>query len=184
MSFQGRSVVVVGAGSAVGEAVALAFTRLGASVLDADVDTAIERFGALDVLVNVTALSPNCPVEELTEKQWDDVFAVELKGPLFACQAAVPHMKERGGAIVNVVSGAAFSPVAGLAASGAAQAGLVALGRVVAIEAGPQVRVNTVVVEPTTEPAEIADVIVWVASDAALAVNGALLRVDGGHSML
>ena len=235
--FSGKGVIVVGAGSGMGEATALEFGRQGASVLAADldadaaartveairsaggtaeahrvdvrrrdevfamVDAAVERFGALDVLANVAAVYPTCPVEELTEQQWDDVFAVDLKGPLFACQAAVPQMKERGGAIVNVASGAAFYPIAGLAAYSAAKAGLVALGRVVAIEAGPQVRVNTVVPGPTStpgtstpnrdpsiqrwlEPAEIADVIVWVSSDTAGAVNGALLRVDGGHYML
>jgi 3-oxoacyl-[acyl-carrier protein] reductase len=247
-AFAGKSVVVVGAGSGMGEATALEYGRQGAKVLVADidadaagrtvdairgdggtaeahrfdlrrrdevvamVDAAAERFGGLDVLANVGAIYPTCPFEEMSEEFWDDLFAVDLKGPLFACQAALPHLKERGGAIVNVASGAAFYAIPGLAAYGAAKAGLVALGRVIAFEAGPKVRVNTVVPGPTLtptiraavgdadkapipsraaptlerwlEPAEIADVIVWVTSDAAGAINGAILRVDGGHYML
>jgi NAD(P)-dependent dehydrogenase (short-subunit alcohol dehydrogenase family) len=92
-------------------------------------------------------------------------------------------MRDRGGAIVNVGSGVGFYAVDGLAAYGAATAGLVALARSVALEAGPTVRVNTVVPGPT-DPGEIADAIVWIASGAASAVNGALLRVDDGHHMI
>jgi NAD(P)-dependent dehydrogenase (short-subunit alcohol dehydrogenase family) len=165
---------------------------------------AVDRFGRLDVLANVGAIYPAVSFEEMTEELWDDVFAVDLKGPMFACQAALPHMKESGGVIINVASGAAFHGLPGLAAYSAAKAGLVALTRVVALEGGRNVRVNTVVPGPTAtqgmqhdipqianpllgrrlEPVEIADVIVWVSSDAAAVVNGALVRVDGGFMML
>jgi 3-oxoacyl-[acyl-carrier protein] reductase len=173
------------------------------------VAAAVEKFGAIDVLANVAGGYPLCPFEEITEDHWDQVFALDLKGPMFACQAAVPHMKERGGAIVNVASGAAFYAIPGLAAYSAAKAGLVALARSVALEAGENVRVNTVVPGPTStpgtdpnreigptaeqtratvqrwlDPSEIADTIVWIASDAASAINGALLRVDDGHHMI
>jgi NAD(P)-dependent dehydrogenase (short-subunit alcohol dehydrogenase family) len=60
---------------------------------------------------------------------------------------------------------------------------LAALTRSLALEAGPKVRVNTVVAGPT-DPSEIVDAIVWAASDAASAVNGALLGVDDGHHMI
>jgi len=113
------------------------------------VEAAVDRFGGLDVLANIGAIYPTCPLEEMSEEFWDDLFAVDLKGPLFACQAAVSHMKERGGVIVNVASGAAFYPIAGLAAYSAAKAGLAALGRVIALETGPSVRVNTIAPGPT-----------------------------------
>lgn len=170
---------------------------------------AAEKFGGVHVLANVAGSYPLCRIEDMTEELWDEVFALDLKGPMFACQAALPHMIERGGAIVNVASGAAFYAIPGLAAYGAAKAGLVALTRSLALEAGPNVRVNTVVPGPTRtpgtdparpvadyaeqtratvnrwlDPSEIADTIVWVASDAASAVNGALLRVDDGHHMI
>ncbi len=169
----------------------------------ATIDAAIGHFGRLDVLANVGAIYPTAPVEEMSEEFWDDVFAVDLKGPLFACQAALPHMKKDGGVIVNVASGAAFYGIPGLAAYSAAKAGIVALTRVVALEAGTNVRVNTVVPGPTAtanikplpeianpllgrvlEAGEIADVIVWISSDAASVVNGAIFRVDGGFMML
>jgi NAD(P)-dependent dehydrogenase (short-subunit alcohol dehydrogenase family) len=167
------------------------------------VSAAVERFGRLDVLANVAAVYPHCPVEDMTEEFWDNVFAIDLKGQLFACQAALPHLKESHGVIVNVASGAAFYAIPGLAAYGAAKAGLVALSRAIALEARPDVRINTVLPGPTAShdlsgefpnpppllgrrlyPEEIADVIVWVSSDEASAVNGALLRVDAGYMML
>ena len=167
------------------------------------IDAAVELFGGLDILANVGAVYPNASVDQMSEEFWDDVLGVDLKGPLFACQAAVPHLKKSGGVIVNVSSGAAFYAIPGLAAYSAAKAGLVALGRVVALEAGPSIRLNTVLPGPTLtqgaqavagfalpllgrplDPQEIADVIVWVSSDAASALNGALLRVDAGHMIL
>ena len=239
MSFEGKSVVVMGSGAGMGEATAKEYGRRGAKVLVADIDApaasrvveairseggtaeahemdlrsradvfgtidrAVELFGGLNVLANVGAIYPNAMVEEMTEEFWDDMMAVDLKGPLFACQAALPHLKKTYGAIVNVASGAAFYAIPGLAAYSAAKAGLVGLGRVVALEAGPTVRLNTVLPGPTLtqgaqavagfalpllgrplDPQEIADVIVWVSSDDASAVNGALLRVDAGHQIL
>jgi NAD(P)-dependent dehydrogenase (short-subunit alcohol dehydrogenase family) len=246
MAFQGKSVIVTGAGSGIGEATALAYGRQGAKVLVADIDAeaavrtsdairgsggtaeahrvdlrrrdevfamvaaAVDRFGAIDILSNVAGIYPGAAVEQMTEALFDHVIGVNLKGPLFACQAALPLMNERGGAIVNVASGAAFYAIRGLSAYAAAKGGLVSLTRVVALEAGPKVRVNTVIPGPTAtggvragegrrtadaartapsiqrwlDPAEIADVILWVSSDAASAVNGAFLRVDGGNHML
>ena len=239
MSFEGKSVVVMGAGAGMGQATAKEYGRRGAKVVVADIDApaanrvvdairseggtaeahemdlrkredvfgtidaAVELFGGLDILANVGAVYPNASVDQMSEEFWDDVLGVDLKGPLFACQAAVPHLKKSGGVIVNVSSGAAFYAIPGLAAYSAAKAGLVALGRVVALEAGPSIRLNTVLPGPTLtqgaqavagfalpllgrplDPQEIADVIVWVSSDAASALNGALLRVDAGHMIL
>jgi NAD(P)-dependent dehydrogenase (short-subunit alcohol dehydrogenase family) len=236
MGFEGKSVVVTGAGAGMGEATAVAYATRGAKVLAADIDTdaagrvvetirqaggtavlhevdlrrrdevfgmvdaAVDHFGAIDILANVAGIYPHVPVEDMTEEFWDNVLAVDLKGPLFACQAAVRHMKSgSGGAIVNVASGAGFYAIPGLAAYGAAKAALVSLGRSVALEAGPTIRVNTVLPGPTRkggtglavpllgrslQPEEIADVILWASSDAARAVNGALFRVDGAHFIL
>lgn len=174
--------------------------RVRQEVSDA-VNGAVDAYGRLDILANVGAIYPRCQIAEMTDEFWDNVFAVDLKGPLFACQAALPHLQKSRGVIVNVASGAAFYPIAGLAAYSAAKAGLIALGRALALESGGAVRVNTVVPGPTRtqgtggtnpvpllgrslDPKEIADVIVWVSSDAARAVNGALFRVDGGYVMI
>jgi NAD(P)-dependent dehydrogenase (short-subunit alcohol dehydrogenase family) len=258
MRFEGKSVIVVGAGSGMGEAAALEYGRRGASVLVADLNdggakrvvdvirgvggtaepfqfdlrnrsevaamvaAAVDLFGGVDVLANVGAIYPNARFSEMTEEFWDNVLGVDLKGPLFTMQAALPHLKERAGNIVNVASGAAFYAIPGLAAYSAAKAGLAALGRVVALESSPTVRVNTVVPGPTLTggvqagraaraerearerdsgraatpssgtattarwlaPSEVAAAIVWLSSEGAAAVNGALLRVDAGHVML
>lgn len=177
------------------------------------VEAAVTHFGGLDVLANVGGVSQNSSVEDTTEDFWNNIIAINARGPLFAMQAAIPHLRERRGSIVNVASGAGFYAIPGLAAYGAAKAGLAALTRVVAMETAPIIRVNTVAPGPTRspmstgsapssaavasdrakrgqtidrwlDPTEIADVIVWVSSDAARAVNGAILRVDGGHHML
>ena len=203
-----------------GKAESYQFDLRSRSEVEKMISAAVDCFGGIDVLANVGAIYPRALVAEMEEDFWDNVFAVDLKGPLFCMQAAIPHLKKRSGNIVNVASGAAFYAIPGLAAYGSAKAGLVALGRVVALECSPHVRVNTVVPGPTMtpgveaggirsvsrsekdsalpntpssdpstigrwlDPSEIADVIVWVSSDKATAVNGALLRVDGGHVML
>jgi 3-oxoacyl-[acyl-carrier protein] reductase len=168
------------------------------------IDAAVDLFGKLDILANVAGIYPPAPFQEMTDEYWDDMLAVDLKGQMHACQAALPYLRQQHGAIVNVSSGAAFYALPGLAAYGAAKAGLVALGRVIALETSPYVRVNTVLPGPVAsneviaarglpatpllgrplQPEEVADVIVWVSSDDAAAVNGALLRVDGGHVMI
>jgi 3-oxoacyl-[acyl-carrier protein] reductase len=173
------------------------------------VDDIVATFGGLDVLANVAGIYPHARFADMTEEFWDTVLGVDLKGPLFTCQAAIRHMAGHGGAIVNVASGAAFYAISGLTAYSAAKAGLVAISRVLALEAGPEVRVNVVVpgstahpgregheadVErtwsrdvPLTErllhPTEVAEVIAWCASDEACAVNGAIIRVGGRHML-
>ena len=175
------------------------------------VEAAVASFARLDVLANVAGIYPRAPVEKVTEEHLDRVLAVDLKGPFFACQAAVRAMKAQGrGVIVNVASGTAFYGLEEHAAYSAAKGGLVSVGRVVAGEAARHgIRLNTVVpgrtdtpgvraggasipetgdAVPANErwmrPEEIAEVIVWCSSDGAGMVNGALLRVDGGWKML
>lgn len=173
---------------------------------------AVSAFGRLDILANVAAIYPTAPLEQITEELYDRVMAVDLKGPLFACQAAVEQMKAQGGggSIVNVASGAAFVALKDQAMYSAAKGGLVSMSRVVALEAAPYgIRVNVVVPGPTAtpgveakygympdssdalplnerwmRPSEIGEVILWCTSDAASMVNGALFRVDGGRRML
>jgi NAD(P)-dependent dehydrogenase (short-subunit alcohol dehydrogenase family) len=176
------------------------------------VAAAVAAFGRVDILANIAGIYPTTPVETATEEDWDRVLAVDLKGPFFACQAAVLQMKAQGsgGVIVNVASGAAFFGIAGLAAYSAAKGGVVSMSRVVAVEAAPyNVRVNIIAPgttntpgwqerhggateDPTASPLlgralvpeEIARAILWSSSDNAAAVNGAIFRVDGGKYML
>src|SRR5262249_50711779 len=74
-------------------------------------DDAVSNLGGVDVLVNCAGIFPNTPVLEMPEEEWDQVFGVNVKGPMLMCQAVGRHMvtADRGGVIVNISSGAAES---------------------------------------------------------------------------
>jgi len=200
-----REIAAAG-GLAVAQRVDLGETGAGEALIGA----ALRSFGGIDVLANVAAIFPNAPVESTDDALWARVLAVDLTGPFGCCRAALRCMRSqgRGGAIVNVASGAAFTPMQGFAAYAAAKGGLVALSRVLALEARADgVRVNVVVPGHVATPGagaraaaeleaaqaappserwlcaeEVADAIAWCAS--ARSVSGTILRVDGGRNIL
>jgi NAD(P)-dependent dehydrogenase (short-subunit alcohol dehydrogenase family) len=202
-----RDIVAAG-GSAVEHCFDLADIGAGEDLIQA----ALRAFDRVDVLANVAAIYPSAPIDETDDALWSRVLAVDLTGPFTCCRAALRCMRAQGsgGAIVNVASGAAFTPMQGFAAYAAAKGGLVSLSRVIALEArGCGVRVNLVVPGHVATPGagaqaaaeleaaadappserwlradEVADVIAWCASDAARSVSGAILRVDGGRNIL
>lgn len=190
---------------------------VGADVADeADVQAAIARarelLGRIDVLVNNAGRNAYGDPVEMTQAEWDDVFAVDLKAAWLCSKHVLPEMIERGsGSIVNVASLHARLTAQGMFPYGAAKAGLVGLTRSMALEVGPQgVRVNAVSpgytrtalvqqyfersddpdlerrvldVHPLGrigEPAEVAEVVCFLASEAASYVTGADWAVDGG----
>ncbi len=148
---------------------------------------------------------------DVTEEYWDRLLSVNLRGVFFCCQAAIRIMIEQGhGTIVNVASGAAFRPIQGLATYSASKAGVVGMSRVLALECARKgVRVNVVAPGHTfTEgnlkyvsaeelhamgatlvpgrimnPEEPANAIIWLCSDVASGVNGAIINVNGGNHM-
>jgi 3-oxoacyl-[acyl-carrier protein] reductase len=68
-------------------------------------DTALDRFGTIDILANIAGLYPAALVIEMKEEEWDRVYAVNIKGVFNCCQAVVPKMMEnRSGKIVNIAS--------------------------------------------------------------------------------
>ncbi len=170
----------------------------------------LERFGGLDVLVNNAGIIAPAPVLEMTEEQWDRVVAVDLKSVFLCSQAAGRHMVERrSGAIINIASIAAERGMHGRANYCAAKAGVVSLTRVLALEWAPfGVRVNAVgpgyvntelqqwavqqgIVDLASrtastplgrlaEPAEVAGVVSFLASDRASYLTGQTIFVDGG----
>jgi meso-butanediol dehydrogenase / (S,S)-butanediol dehydrogenase / diacetyl reductase len=164
-----RIVVITGAASGIGFATAELFRDLGDTVYGLDinptvpdgvtyvecnvgskaaVDAAIARcaeHGRIDVLANVAGIVQFGRFEGITEEEWDRVHAVDLKGPFFVIQAALPHLRAVKGNIVNVssVAGNVSQPYA--TAYAAAKGGLTQLTKALALELSPEgIRVNAI----------------------------------------
>jgi NAD(P)-dependent dehydrogenase (short-subunit alcohol dehydrogenase family) len=163
------------------------------------VAAARERFGRVDTLVNtVGGFRGGKSVQEEDLATWDLMMAINVRTTLLACRAVLPGFYEQGqGAIVNIAAGAALSGPPGLAAYSASKSAVIRLTEALAAEGKAKgVRVNAVL--PSTidtpqnraampnadtskwvAPEALADVIVFLASDAARAVTGVALPVFG-----
>lgn len=104
----------------------------------------VGRFGRLDGLVNNASGFTPTPIGRATPDQWNTLFASNARAPLFLAQAAAPHLALHGGAIVNMVDIYAERPLAGHTIYCMAKAALLMATRSLALELGPQVRVNAV----------------------------------------
>ena len=189
-------------------------SSLVADVTDPDaaagvVRTAVERFGALDVLYNNAGGSFPTPMEEIDRKEHERIRALNFDGVYHASMEALPVMVERGGGVIlSTTSGAGSGAVHGLATYGAAKAGVNSLTRSIAIEyARRGIRANAIAPSAATigmtawletqpggvqgyadrqpmgrmgTPEDIANVAIFLASDYAGFVNGVVLPVDGG----
>jgi pteridine reductase len=100
--------------------------------------------GQLDVLVNSAAVMRRTPLGQVTAADWDDMFALNLRAPFFACQAAAEVMAGRGGAIVNIADLAAFETWPAYIPHGVSKAGLVQLTKALARVLAPGIRVNAI----------------------------------------
>lgn len=101
---------------------------------------AVEQFGRLDIWVNNAALYPSVPIFDLSEAEWDQVMAVNLRGVFVGAREAARHMiaAGKGGVIINVASQAGFRGVApGLSAYVASKHGVRGLTRQMALELAP-----------------------------------------------
>ena len=173
--------------------------------LPALLDDVVKQTGRLDVLVNNASSFYPTPLGSVTEDQWDDLLGSNLKAPLFLCQAALPHLQESQGVIVNIVDVHSQRPLKNHPVYGAAKAGLAMLTRSLAKDLGPSIRVNGVspgailwpesgmpesvqrnIVGKTAlkragEPEDIAAAVIFLVRDAPY-VTGQILAVDGGRS--
>jgi NAD(P)-dependent dehydrogenase (short-subunit alcohol dehydrogenase family) len=205
----GATVIVCGRGAP--EAFGAEF--IACDIRDPEAATAMidaigTRHGGLDILVNNAGGSPAADAATASPRFSERVIALNLLAPLNLSQAAHKWMSKRGGgAIVNIASVSATRPSPGTAAYSAAKGGLLALGRSLAHEWGPAIRVNAIVVgyveteateatygDAATQAAiagniaagrlaragEIADAVLYLASPLASYVTGAALHVDGG----
>ena len=166
----------------------------------------VKNFGRLDILVNNAAMRNYSSVAKATPEEWRAVLDVNLLGAANYCRAALPALRRSGrGAIINVSSCYALTGRKGMAIYDASKAALIALTRTLAHEeAAHGVRANAVCPGSTytdfhrkrglklnardnnslagrwADPKEIAWPILWLASDEASFVTGAVLPVDGG----
>lgn len=181
------------------------------------VQTAIRKFGALDILVNCAGISFNALATETTEEQWRHVIDVNLKGVFLCSKHAVPEMqKKRQGSIVNVASINAIRGNHRLVAYSASKGGVVGVTLAMALDYAPEnIRVNCVcpaTIEGTRmvqgaldasedaeqmrrywlekhpmgrcgRPKEVANAILFLASDEASFITGVVLPIDGGRSI-
>ncbi len=129
------------------------------------IDATIERFGRLDILVNNaqgfgTATQPEgspgyLPLEEFPEEVWDHTMQTGLKSSLYAMQAAFPHLKVRGGKIINFGSGNGIGAMKGTAAYNTTKEAIRSLSRTAAAEWGKHgIYVNVLIPTMITDSAE------------------------------
>ena len=168
----------------------------------------IEKFGRLDVVVNNAAIAVFEPIETIKYKDWKKQFEINVDGPFFVIKEALPHLEKTGGAIVNTSSVSGLGGDWGGFAYNATKGALTLMTKALALDFAPKgVRINAVAPSLTVtdmtsgimedqsimakfkeripmgrpaEPAEVADVIVFLAGDSARFVNGAIIPVDGG----
>jgi len=180
---------------------------------------AVATFGRLDCVVNCAGLWTEGPAEDTSEEDWDRVVGVNLKALYFVTSAAIPHLIESGGSVVNISSDAGVQGNAGAAVYCASKGGVSNLTRALALELAPRgVRVNAVcpgdVVSPMLAgqardfggadpdgyyrrllagypqkdsarflaPAEVAEVVWFLAQPEAAGVTGANWSIDFGLS--
>ncbi len=173
------------------------------------VGKAVEAYGGLDVLCNVAGILRFHALADVTPADWALLLAVNLTAPFFMIQAAMPHLLESEGNVVNVASTAAFVGQSYTAPYGATKAAIVSLTKSLAMEfIKSPVRINAIApggmmtpmamgaqfpegadmdmitrycgFRPPSDPQEIAELILFIASDRAKSVHGACYMADNG----
>lgn len=134
-----------------GEAEVFRANLLDVAASEQLVAAVVKHFGGLDVLVNSAAVMLRTPFGEVTAKDWDSMFALNLRAPFFLSQAAARAMgwgsseqKQRDGVIINIADLAAYESWIGYVPHGISKAGIVRMTKSLAKVLGPRIRVNAV----------------------------------------
>jgi 3-oxoacyl-[acyl-carrier protein] reductase len=172
------------------------------------VESAVSEFGRLDILVNNAGVYDFLPLAEITEEHFDRMFDLNVKGLLFATQAAAAAMGDNGGCVINIGSIASIDAPAGASVYSGSKGAVDVITRSLAAELGPRrIRVNGVLPGPVDtegnrsmadadrinaafaartplgrigKPREIATVVAFLASPEAGWVTGQIIQVAGG----
>jgi NAD(P)-dependent dehydrogenase (short-subunit alcohol dehydrogenase family) len=173
------------------------------------VDFALERFGRIDILINNAGGSPPVDAASASPRLTEKIVALNLVAPLVLSQQAhgALSVNDSPGCIVNIASVSGVRPSPGTAAYGAAKAGLLSSTRSLAMEWGPKIRVNAIVVglvhndagiahyggaegfqrvadmlplKRMAAPKDVANAVLMLCDDKAAYISGAALEVDGG----
>jgi pteridine reductase len=172
------------------------------------VDELVNAYGKLDLLVNNASGFEPTPIAACTVAEFDAMIDSNLKGPYFLIQALLPMLQTAKGSIVNILDAHVEHPLPDFNAYCAAKAGLASLTRSLAVELGPDIRVNGVApgailwpeggeayddamrrgtvertpLRRTGEPSDIARTVRFLACDAPF-ISGQVITVDGGKSL-
>lgn len=177
--------------------------------IDGLVEAAVSQLGHLDGLVNAAGIHSAGSVAEITATRWREVMAVNLDAPFLLCRAAEPHLRaSEGSTIVNLSSATGLSPFPNRAAYATSKGALITLGKALAMEFAPAIRVNTIcpglIDTPMTallpnhnqlqqtlqryalgrlgRDDEVAQAALFLTSNASSFITGTTLAVDGGRT--
>jgi 3-oxoacyl-[acyl-carrier protein] reductase len=178
------------------------------AAVQSEVDRIIGKVKKIDALVNCAGISIRQKFLESTDESWLEIFKVNVLGTKHFCQSVIPEMqKNKHGRIVNIASIRAFCSTSGRPAYSASKAVVMNLTSVLAKEFAPEIAVNavapgftetdmaktwddvvwqqvkTALLNRAAQPKEIAEAILFLASDKASFITGQTILVDGGYSI-
>ncbi len=176
------------------------------SALPAMIDQLLAHYGRLDALVNNASAFYPTPLGSATPEQWNELFASNAQAPFFLTQAAIPALRQARGGVVNLIDIYAERPLADHPLYCMAKASLLAMTRSMALDLGPDIRVNGVApgavlwpsdgkgyedqqamlsrtpLQRAGTPEDVAAAVLWLLRDAAY-VTGQIIRIDGGRTL-